>query len=507
MSKMKPLMDLAEVVSDVNSKYSELLWTQYTVGMDFGIDEAHKASTAVYKDKKNFDIICEAREMSTSPEDRRRADIAFKGFEKYHLSKELNDLNDKIFEVKSECSKVLNTFRNTIDGKQVTGTEISDILTNNPDRELRKKALMCRSQVNQPLVDAGFIKLINLRKEYAKCYGAESFTDMALEDGDLSGEIFKDWKDEVKKALPKTLEKKAAYAEKYLGTSDLRQWDSSFLAGKINPLENKDVDMVNFFEPMKNLYTKFGFDLGSMGITFDVFPREHKSEWGYHFTIKAGEDSRILANIDNKYTNFFVLLHEAGHGIHYKSVDPKDYWMNEGISGIISEGIANLFGYMAQEEIFYGEFFSDNIDQAREQFAASKEYAKIRPLDGINAILFDQELYKTEIKSLDDINELNWSMAKELNGGERYEGQPPWGFRIHHTTHPIYLHNYFMGDVTCEMLKKSFCEKNSVDKITEKPEEFGNFLKKEVIEVSGMYKYEDLFEKLAGKKFSLDYIL
>ena len=90
---------------------------------------------------------------------------------------------------------------------------------------------MCRSQVNQPLVDAGFIKLINLRKEYAKCYGAESFTDMALEDGDLSGEIFKDWKDEVKKALPKTLEKKAAYAEKYLGTSDLRQWDSSFLAG------------------------------------------------------------------------------------------------------------------------------------------------------------------------------------------------------------------------------------------------------------------------------------
>ena len=125
-------MDLAEVVSDVNSKYSELLWTQYTVGMDFGIDEAHKASTAVYKDKKNFDIICEAREMSTSPEDRRRADIAFKGFEKYHLSKELNDLNDKIFEVKSECSKVLNTFRNTIDGKQVTGTEISDILTNNP---------------------------------------------------------------------------------------------------------------------------------------------------------------------------------------------------------------------------------------------------------------------------------------------------------------------------------------------------------------------------------------
>ena len=42
---------------------------------------------------------------------------------------------------------------------------------------------------------------------------------MALEDGDLSGEIFKDWKDEVKKALPKTLEKKAATRSKILAVS------------------------------------------------------------------------------------------------------------------------------------------------------------------------------------------------------------------------------------------------------------------------------------------------
>ena len=120
--------------------------------------------------------------------------------------------------------------------------------------------------------------------------------------------------------------------------------------------------MVNFFAPIEKLYARFGFDFTDKNITFDIFPRENKSEWGYQFTLDPGKDSRILANVDNQYQHFFVLLHEAGHAIHFNSVDAEDKLMMSGISGIISEGIANLFGYMAQDEIFYGDFFADDID-------------------------------------------------------------------------------------------------------------------------------------------------
>ena len=117
--------------------------------------------------------------------------------------------------------------------------------------------------------------------------------------------------------------------------------------------------------------------------------------------------------------------------------------------------------------------------------------------------MFDQDLYRYNLNSLDDINELAFKTQKDYLDEDAFGDEYPWGYRIHHTTHPIYLHNYFMGDVTCEMLRKVFCKKYNVKSITEKPKEFGEFLIKEVINPSGLYKYEELFRRISGEDFSL----
>lgn len=127
-------------------------------------------------------------------------------------------------------------------------------------------------------------------------------------------------------------------------------------------------------------------------------------------------------------------------------------------------------------------------------------------LKSIPTTLFDQELYRRDIKTLDDINNLKFNFEKELLGIEPHEGEPIWGHLIHHTTHPIYLHNYFMGDVTCEMLKGEFCKRQNISKFTDNPKEFGNFLMEEVIKPGGKYTFEELFKKISGEDFSLRYI-
>ncbi len=66
-----------------------------------------------------------------------------------------------------------------------------------------------------------------------------------------------------------------------------------------------------------------------------------------------------------------------------------------------------------------------------------------------------------------DILDLYAKISKDLYNSKKSDFEPAWAYRIHFTTHPIYLHNYFMGDVTCEMLKKSF-EKRGL-KIEENP--------------------------------------
>lgn len=340
----------------------------------------------------------------------------------------------------------------------------------------------------------GFIELIKLRKEYAVKRGYKDFVEMKLDDNDLTPEILNRWKDQVHDAIPAMNDSSKKVAGKFLNDT------------KIAPSLNMQINMSDFYKVIMDFFLKFGIDISKFNITYDVFPRANKSEWGYNFPITTGVDLRVLANVKNQYSEYNVLLHETEHAVHSFLLDPEEVILNGGVSGIISEDIANLFGDFIYEEIFYKNFFGED-ESVKEEFKMLKEFLNSISLRAVNSILFDQELYKNDINSLDDINALAFNIQKQVLGEYPFEEHYPWGYRIHHTTHPIYLHNYFMGDVTCEMLKKVFCEKNNYSSVMDDPLKFSEFLINDVIYPSGLYKYPDLFRRISGEDFSLKFML
>lgn len=501
---MKSLENLAMELEQIQVDLMKRSWVQYTAGYDFGIDESYKKLNNFMADKKNYDIVSEYLPRDLNEIDKRKVEIIYNDFKPYHLSKELNELNLEIQKKTNELSQVLNNFRFNIDGKETTSVEITQILSNEEDRNLRKKAYFARNQINKPLVAAGFIELINLRKEYAKAYGDRDFVEHKLKMDELSPDIFNSWKDDLSKYIDILNKKRREYAEKFIHEDELMPWDQAYIGSKIAPSLNTIVDMSNYYNILMKFFLDFGIDIDKYNITYDIFSRKNKSEWGYNFPIEIGKDSRILANVKNKYHEYGVLLHETGHGIHSFLLKPEERILNEGVSGIISEGIANLFGGFLHEEIFYKNFFGNEV---KNEFAEIKEFEKLNYLRFIGDIFFDQELYRNNIENLDDIYKIYFEVNNELFNDKPLGEEPPFGYRIHHTTHPIYMHNYFMGDVTCEMLKKVFNKKHSTFSITEKPKEFGEFLINKVIKPSGLYKYEELFERISGEKFSMKWYL
>lgn len=501
---MERLNELAVKLDEMGTNISKLMWVQYTVGYDFGIDKAYEELNQFLQDKNNYNLVMEYRDRDLNSKDKRRVEIAYNQIKSYHLSDELNELNMKIQKKTNELSMILNTFRFKLDGKEVSSVDLGQILANEDNRELRKSAYFARNQINQPLIDGGFIDLINMRKEYAKLYGDVDFVDHSLKQNELSTSIFESWRDEVKDRKDTINKRRSEYAKKFLNDDKMMPWDGAYIAGKIAPAQNTTVDMSNYYETLRKFFLNFNLDLDKFNITYDIFSRKNKSEWGYNFPIKDGVDSRILANVKNKYHEYGVLLHETGHGIHSSLMNPDELLLNQGVSGIIAEGIANLFGSFLYNEMFYKDFFDETVEA---QFKELREFQKINGLRAIGDIFFDQELYRRDINSIEDIYELYFSINEELFGDQRFDQEPPFGYRIHHTTHPIYLHNYFMGDVTCEMLRKTFYKKYGVKSISEKPKEFGKFIIEEVINPTGLYKYEDLFKNISGEEFSLKWIL
>lgn len=500
---MEKLRNLASDIEKVSEEYSGLTWVQFTTGFDFGIDKKYEEMMSYYTSKENFEYVRKTFERNNLGEfEKREAELMFKSFEPFHLSDEVNKLNMEISSLTNKLSGVLNTHRSTINGVEMSSVELAQIMRNSDDESKRKEAYFARTQVNKPLFDAGFAELINLRKEYAKLRGFDTFVDLQLDANELDSNIFSSWKDELHEMVPAMNEKRSEMAGIYLGKNEVMPWDEAYLVSKIAPSLNKKVDMTEFYQVLRDFYKKFGFDLDKYNITYDIFPRKNKSEWGYNFPIAVEKDARVLANVKNEYNEYGVLLHETGHGVHHFLQKREEMILNQGISGIITEGIANLFGSFLYDESFFSRFFTDN--KIKEELKRYEDYSKVNSLRAIPSIMFDQDLYRTDIKTLDDINDLAFKTTKDYLGVDRFGDQYPWGFRIHHTTHPIYLHNYFMGDVTSELLKKSFKDKFGVEKVSEKPMEFGNFLYEQVIKPSGKYKYAELVKKISGKEFSLE---
>lgn len=507
MSQIEVIDNMASEYEELMSNYSRLLWTQYTIGYDFGLNEAYQKMMEYLKDKNRFDTVKAQRAIASSEIDKRKMELMFRKFEPYHQSDIINELQEKIQNKTRELSQILNTFRFKLEGREVTSVEISQILMSEDDRELRMKAYLARNQINKPLVDAGFVELLDMRKELAGKLGYESFVHYELSKNDLSYDLFVPWKDQINNILPQIDAKRAEYGKKYIGADTIQPWDEMYIQGKIAPSLNSNVDMLKFYECIRDYIQKFGYNLDDYNLTYDVYPRKNKSEWGYNFTIAKGRDSRILANVKNRYSEYDVLMHESGHGLHSFLLDPEEKILNMGISGIVSEGIANLFGSLIYDETFFEVFFKDNIEVVRREFKELHEYKKLNSLRAVGNIFFDQQLYLSDIKTLDDIYELYWKVNSDYLGVDKGDYEPAWGFRIHHTTHPIYLHNYFMGDVTCEMIRGVFNEKFGTNNITEKPLEFGRFLHDEVIKPSGLYSYEKHFEKISGQPFSLSFMM
>ena len=401
---------------------------------------------------------------------------------------------------------VLNTHRSSIDGKEVRSTEIAQILRSEPDRDKRKKAYLARAQVNQPLFEAGFAELLSLRKEYARLYGAKSYVAYQLEQQELDPNMFNSWPSQVASLLPAMKKIKTEFGEKHLGDTEVKPWDDAYISAQLAPELNLKLDMSACYDVLKEFFLSFGWDITKYNITYDIFPRRNKSEWGYNFPIQTAVDSRILANVENRYHEYGVLLHETGHALHSFLLKPREVLLNMGVSGIISEGFANLFQDFLYDRSFYGQFFGEDQAKVSENFGNLKRWDRATRLDAVPAILFDQALYRENIRSLDDIHHLYWKINEQILGEKPYAGEPCWGYRIHHTTHPIYLHNYFMGDLTCDMLREIFKQRYKTNNIMSKARQFGKFLTDEVIKPSGTYTYPELYRRIGGEDFSLKYL-
>ena len=435
-----------------------------------------------------------------------------------HLAKQLRDLvkdfdeelnagelKKQLRDKENEIAAKFNSYVPKIDGEEVSKAQLMKILETESDVELRKKAYEARVLSGDVIAD-DLVEFVKMRNEFAKTKGYKNFFEYNLKetydvDADYLQKLLDDVYDNAYDMNQKLqAENKKELAQEYgISEKDLRQYHYGLL------LKNNPAKAVNealktkeqVVEIAKNTYKNMGYDVESMPITLDLFPRKNKNTHGFCFDIDAGKDARILANLTNNTNSIDTLCHELGHCVYHIGINPEMPFFDKSAYPAMTEAVAMLMGDLQQKEDVLKPVVSADV---LEKFKANHKKSEAKFISRSMLIInFEKQMYENPEQ---DLKQLWHDLRLKYTGAN--EDEPlnnAWATIPHYLSHPAYYQNYFRADLIKAQMYKTM--RADLGNITEN-KETANYLNDKLFKYGTSLEESELIELFTGSQLSSD---
>lgn len=408
----------------------------------------------------------------------------------------------------NEIAQKYNSYVPIIDGREVSKPEISKILQNEPNADIRQKAYEATIKGGDLIAD-DLIEFVKMRNEFAKTKGYDNFFDYQLKEeydvetpflNKLIDEVYSGAKDKIKSLQEET------YSElrQIFGTDKLQGWHYGLLTDS-NPEKavNKILEAHSIEEISKKAYCGMGYDVDRMisegKLTLDLYPRKGKNTHGFCFGITPGLDSRILANLRNDSLSLETLNHEMGHCVYDLGIS-RDLTVVDRApsSSAFTEAIAMMTGDLAKKENILKDIVPENLLIPFKKSLSKDEANFISK--SLLIIDFERELYKNPNQNPAKL----WADLRLKYRNQNHASNNEWATIPHYLSHPAYYQNYFRASLMKAQIYNHLHK--ILGNITENSKT-AQYLKEHIFSKGASVEEYDLIKQLTGKEFSAkDYI-
>lgn len=216
------------------------------------------------------------------------------------------------------------------------------LMRSHEDEKVRKAAFVAVEKLNRDNVD-DYVKLVNLRNQYAKALGYEDFYEYKaqLNEGMSKSEIFAIFDkiyNETKTGYFKEFAKRAKKNKKLL-----QVWNRSYLlSGDYQKLDDPYFQFSDSVERWGRSFAAMGVKFRDSKIVLDLVEREGKHNNGFcHWPELVRYDGKkrvagtsnftanvVLGQVGAGKRSMITLFHEGGHAAHLLNSDQKDVFYN-----------------------------------------------------------------------------------------------------------------------------------------------------------------------------------
>lgn len=366
-------------------------------------------------------------------------------------------------EVKIE--ETFNTFRATVGGEQVSDNTLEDILLNSQDVALRREAWEA-SQAVGAAVSEDVLQLVRLRNREAKRLGFPDYYQMSLELQELDAErLFALLDDLQTRSQPlwdayKTALDSQLAAQFHTTPAELRPWHyHNRFFQEPGPGE---ADLDRFFgdKDLEKLTSEFfiaiGLPVDDLLKKADLYERPGKCQHAFCTHIDRMGDIRVLCNNRPNERWMSTTLHEFGHAVYDKFLDPAlPYLLRDPAHIMTTEAIALFMGRLTKDADWLATYAGVAPEEAARIAAAARREVRDHLLVFMRWCFvmahFERALYADPEQ---DLNTLWWTLKAKYQNLTPPENRhaPDWAAKIHLASSPVYYHNYQLGEMVASQL-------------------------------------------------------
>ncbi len=523
-----------ERLAPVEKASGEAYWVLATTGTEEASKEVvriGKEYNALFSDRAEFEKVkgwYEGREAVESQILRRRLEILYKTFAGRQGDEAILT---RVEELEAEANSVYNNHRGRVAGAEKSENELRGILRSSDDTALRREAWEASKSVGRP-VEGTVRELARLRNELARAAGYPNHRVRALDLQEIDVQVLDRLMDDLEAATRAPFEELRgeidAELERRFGVERVMPWhlsDPFFqsctheIAALGSPDGGPAADADRHFQGRdlealtRETYDRMGLEVRDVLARSDLYERPGKSQ--HAFCIPIGRnypyDVRVLANVQPDAYWADTMLHEFGHAVYDKHINPSlPYLLRSVAHTSTTEAIALMMGALASDPAWISSVVGvseDALDADREYLLRSERADKLAFVRwALVMYRFEAALY--EDPDREDLNELWWDLVEDLQLQARppERDEPDWAAKIHVAVAPIYYHNYVLGHLTAAQLRRHI-EENVVEGPIYEHELSGRYLQEAVFGPGARDDWETTVLRATGEELNPAYFV
>ena len=447
----------------------EAWWRLATTGTEEAQREYVRAGmeyTRLFADRDGYENVARWHEERDALEDsllRRQVEVLYQTFAGHQGDEEILQ---RIQELEARANAIYGNHRGVVEGREVGENEIREILRSSGDGALRREVWEASKTVGR-VVEETVRELARLRNRLAREAGYPDHYHRSLDLQEIDAaeldRIMADLESATDAPFKRLRADLDARLEREFGAEVVRPWHLSDPFFQ-EPPEDPDLDVDRYFRDKDvgdltlKTYDSLGLDVRGVMARSDLYGRAGKNQ--HAFCLSVGReypyDVRVLANIRTDAYWMNTMLHEFGHAVYDRHINPRlPYFLRTVAHTCTTEAIALMMGSLAEEPGWLEKI----AGVPREELAAERLAARRRADRlvftrwALVVFNFERKLYADPDRA--DLNSLWWDLVERLQLVERPPGrdEPDWAAKIHVAVAPVYYHNYVLGNLISAQLR------------------------------------------------------